>query len=75
VEVPAEEMKFRKSLDLANRLGARYALIIGENEIAVGRYALKRLADAVQREFAEGELLEFLSGERKVTHAEQPSRK
>ncbi|MGH9817050.1 MAG: histidine--tRNA ligase, partial [Candidatus Acidiferrales bacterium] len=75
VEVPAEDMKFRKSLDLANRLGARYALIIGENEIAAGRYALKRLADAVQRELTEGELLEFLSGERKVTHAEQPSRK
>lgn len=66
VEVPAEEMKFRKSLDLANRLGARYALIIGENEIVAGRYALKRLADAVQRELTEGELIEFLNGERKV---------
>ncbi|MGH9791645.1 MAG: histidine--tRNA ligase, partial [Candidatus Acidiferrales bacterium] len=66
VEVPPEDMKFRKSLDLANRLGARYALIIGENEIAAGRYALKRLADATQRELTEGELLEFLSGESKV---------
>jgi len=66
VEVPAEEMKFRKSLDLANRLGARYALIIGENEIASGRYALKRLADAVQRDLTEGELVEFLKGESKV---------
>ncbi|MGH9792091.1 MAG: histidine--tRNA ligase, partial [Candidatus Acidiferrales bacterium] len=66
VEVPAEDMKFRKSLDLANRLGARYALIIGENEVASGRYALKRLADATQRELTEGELLDFLSGERKV---------
>jgi len=66
VEVPAEEMKFRKSLDLANRMGARYALIIGENEIAAGRYALKRLADAVQKELTEGELLEFLSGDRVI---------
>jgi len=66
VEVPAEEMKFRKSLDLANRLGARYALIIGENEIAAGRYALKRLADAVQKELTEGELLEFLKGDRAI---------
>jgi histidyl-tRNA synthetase len=64
VEVPPEELKFRKSLDLANRLGARYALIIGENEIAAGRYALKRLADGVQKELTEGELVEFLSGDR-----------
>ncbi len=64
VEVPAEELKFRKSLDLANRLGARYALIIGENENAAGRFGLKRLADGVQKELTEGELLEFLKGER-----------
>lgn len=66
VEVPPEELKFRKSLDLANRLGARYALIIGENEIAAGRYALKRLADGVQKELTEGELLEFLAGDRVI---------
>ena len=29
VELPAEEMKFKKSLGLADKLGARYALIIG----------------------------------------------
>jgi histidyl-tRNA synthetase len=66
VEVPPEELKFRKSLDLANRLGARFALIIGENEIAAGRYALKRLADGTQRELTEGELVEFLSGDRAI---------
>jgi histidyl-tRNA synthetase len=48
VEVPAEEMKFRKSLDLANRLGARYALIIGEEEVKAGQYTLKRLSDGAQ---------------------------
>jgi histidyl-tRNA synthetase len=66
VEVPPDELKFRKSLDLANRLGARFALIIGENEIAAGRYALKRLADGVQKELTEGELVEFLSGDRAI---------
>jgi histidyl-tRNA synthetase len=66
VEVPPEELKFRKSLDLANRLGARFALIIGENEINAGRYALKRLADGVQKELTEGELVEFLSGDRAI---------
>ena len=54
VELPAEEMKFKKSLGLADKLGARYAVIIGEDEVASGTYTLKRLADAraekVQRE-------------------------
>ena len=66
VEVPAEEMKLKKSLGLADKLGARYALIIGENEVASGRYALKRLADAQQLELTEGELVEHLKGSKEV---------
>ena len=38
VELPAEEMKFKKSLGLADKLGARYALIIGEDEVSSGSY-------------------------------------
>jgi len=34
VELPPEEMKFKKSLGLADKLGARCALIIGEDEAA-----------------------------------------
>ena len=64
VELPPEEMKFKKSLGLANKLGARYALIIGEDEAASGTYTLKRLVDAQQRKFSEGELLEHLASER-----------
>lgn len=58
VEVPAEEMKFRKSIGLADKLGARYALIIGENELKEGKYALKRLEDGVQENVAAEELVE-----------------
>jgi histidyl-tRNA synthetase len=65
VEVPAEEMKFKKSLGLADKLGARYALIIGEDEAASGTYTLKRLADAQQNKFNEAELFEHLEVERK----------
>ncbi len=50
VELPPEEMKFKKSLGLADKLGARYALIVGEDEVASGTYTLKRLADAEQTE-------------------------
>ena len=64
VELPGEEMKFKKSLGLADKLGARYALILGEDEVASGTYTLKRLADAEQKKLTESELLEHLrSGE------------
>ena len=58
-------MKFKKSLGLADKLGARYALIIGEDEVASGTYTLKRLADADQRKFSENDLLEYLESERR----------
>jgi histidyl-tRNA synthetase len=65
VELPPEEMKFKKSLGLADKLGARYALIIGEDEVASGTYTLKRLADAEQKKLNENDLLEYLESERR----------
>jgi histidyl-tRNA synthetase len=65
VELPPEEMKFKKSLGLADKLGARYALIIGEDEVASNKFTLKRLADAEQNKFSEYELLEYLESERR----------
>jgi histidyl-tRNA synthetase len=58
VELPATEMKPGKGLQLGDKLGARYGLIVGENEIAAGRYTLKRLSDARQTSVTEAELLE-----------------
>jgi histidyl-tRNA synthetase len=69
VELPPEEMKFKKSLGLADKLGARYALIIGEDEVASGTYTLKRLTDAEQKKLSENDLLEYLESERRGTHA------
>jgi len=60
VEVPAQEMKFGKSLSLADRLGARFAVILGEDELATGEFTVKRLADGDQRKLAEADLLEYL---------------
>jgi histidyl-tRNA synthetase len=65
VELPPEEMKFKKSLGLADKLGARYAVIIGEDEVASRIFTLKRLADGDQKRFAEGELLEYLESARR----------
>jgi histidyl-tRNA synthetase len=67
VELPGEEMKFKKSLNLADKLGARYALIIGSDEVAMGSFTLKRLGDAEQKKLSEYELLEYLESERRGT--------
>jgi histidyl-tRNA synthetase len=65
VELPPEEMKFKKSLGLADKLDASYALIIGEDEVAAGTFTLKRLADSEQKKLSELELLEYLESERR----------
>jgi histidyl-tRNA synthetase len=69
VELPPEEMKFKKSLGLADKLGARYALIIGEDEVASGTYTLKNLADSEQKKLNENDLLEYLESERRGSGA------
>jgi histidyl-tRNA synthetase len=69
VELPPEELKFKKSLGLADKLGARYALIIGDDEVASATYTLKRLADAEQQKLPEDQLLEYLESERRGTRA------
>jgi len=56
VEVAAEG-KLKRSLELANRLGARYALIVGENECAAGAYALKNLATGEQAALGRDQLM------------------
>jgi histidyl-tRNA synthetase len=65
VELPGEEMKFKKALGLADKLGARYALILGGDEVASETYSLKRLSDAEQRKLSETDLLEYLESERR----------
>ncbi|HTC42427.1 MAG TPA: histidine--tRNA ligase [Candidatus Acidoferrales bacterium] len=60
VELPAVEQKFGKALGQADRLGSRYALILGEDEVASGQWTLKTLADGSQAKYSEAELLEFL---------------
>ena len=53
VELPPEEMKFKKSLGLADKLGARYALIIGEDEVASRHVHAEAPADAEQKKLSE----------------------
>jgi len=62
VEMSQEEMKFKKSLGLAGRLGARFAVILGDNEVAAGTCTVKRMADGTQETIAERELAGHLRG-------------
>ena len=45
----ATEGKLKRAMELANKLGARFALIVGDNEIAAGEYALKDMRSGEQR--------------------------
>jgi histidyl-tRNA synthetase len=69
VELPPEETNFRKALGMADKLGARYGLIIGEDEAASGTFTLKRLADGDQKKLSANELLEFLESEQRGSGA------
>jgi histidyl-tRNA synthetase len=59
VELPAGEMKFGKALGLADKLGARFAVILGEDEVASRQFTVKRLEDGEQKKMGEGELVEY----------------
>jgi histidyl-tRNA synthetase len=45
----ATDGKLKRAMELANKLGARYTLIVGDNEIAAGEYALKNMQTGEQR--------------------------
>jgi histidyl-tRNA synthetase len=61
VELPPVEQKFGKALGQADKLGARYALILGDEEIATGQWTVKTLADGSQAKMSEAQFLELLA--------------
>ncbi len=67
VELPPLEQKFGKALGQADKLGAKFALILGENEVSEGLWTLKTLSDGTQQKLTESDLLEFLRQQEKVS--------
>ena len=63
VEVGTDR-KLKRMLELANKLAARYTLIVGDNEIVTQSYALKNMTTGEQSNFTRQQLLERLGGER-----------
>ena len=48
VELGDETFRLKKSFETADRLGVRFALIVGENEVKAGSFALKNLKTGEQ---------------------------
>ncbi|HTS49669.1 MAG TPA: histidine--tRNA ligase [Bryobacteraceae bacterium] len=50
--------KLKRSLELANKMGARFVLMVGDNEMAAGKYALKDMQSGQQETVERGGLVE-----------------
>ncbi len=52
--------KVKRGMELANKLGARFVAILGENEMNAGKFALKEMATGEQTEVTQERMLELL---------------
>jgi histidyl-tRNA synthetase len=59
VEVAANA-KLKRAMELANKSGARYALILGDDEIAAGEYSLKDMQTGDQRRVSRAQLFQSI---------------
>ena len=60
IEILYEPMKLKKSMGLANKLQARFAIIVGEGELASGRYQVKDMSTGVQEEVESAQIVSYL---------------
>jgi histidyl-tRNA synthetase len=56
VDVGDENFRLKKGFEAAGKLGAKYAILVGENEVASGNFAIKNLARGEQVAVARAEL-------------------
>jgi len=54
------EGKLKRAMEIANKIGARFVLMIGDNEISAGLYALKDMASGEQWNLTQAEIAERL---------------
>ncbi len=62
VELGDESFRLKKSLETASKLGARFVVILGENEVKSGSFAVKNLETGQQVSIARAELVQIISG-------------
>ena len=62
VDLGDESFRLKKSFEAADKMGARYILIVGENEVKADAYALKHLASGKQVTVPRSELPQRIGG-------------
>ena len=62
VELLADPLKLKKALELASRLRVRHVLIIGDQELAEGKYPLRDMTQGTQKTVTKEELFEQFAG-------------
>jgi len=62
VDLGEETFRLKKSFEAATKAGARYILIVGENEVKADAFALKNLATGEQVQVTRGELAGKIRG-------------
>jgi histidyl-tRNA synthetase len=60
VEIDYDPMKIKKAMGVANKLQARFAIIIGQGELASGRYQVKDMTSGEQQEMEPGTIASYL---------------
>jgi len=60
VDLGDESFRLKKSFEAADKMGATYILIVGENEVAADAFALKHLASGEQVTVPRTELAQWI---------------
>jgi histidyl-tRNA synthetase len=63
VEIDYDPMKIKKAMGVANKLQARFAIIIGDGELVRGRYQVKDMRSGEQQEMEPGKIAAYLKAE------------
>jgi histidyl-tRNA synthetase len=63
------DRKLKRALEVANKIGARFALILGDDELAKGTYQLKDMKAGEAKQVSREDLAEYI----KPTHASSTS--
>jgi histidyl-tRNA synthetase len=65
VELGDETFRLKKSLETASKVGARFALIVGDNEVKSGTFTLKNLGTGQQVSMARADLGQKIQSQRR----------
>ncbi len=68
-----ENFRLKKSFELAEKAGAQFIVIVGENEVAADQFAVKNLASGEQVQVARADLAEYLESKATNSRNRNPS--